>query len=67
VQIIIGQIWKFLKYDKKVIKADVHISTVSVGLIGAWHWIYRGKKSEVISDLKTGFILLPEEGAARGG
>ena len=36
-------------------------------LIGMWHWMYRGKRSEVIGDLKTGFILLPEEGAAREG
>jgi predicted RNase H-like nuclease len=36
-------------------------------LIGMWHWMHRGKRSEVIGDLKTGFILLPEEGAARGG
>ena len=36
-------------------------------LIGMWHSMYRGKRSEVIGDLKTGFILLPEEGAAREG
>ncbi len=36
-------------------------------LIGMWHWMHRGKRSEVIGDRKTGFILLPEEGAARGG
>ena len=36
-------------------------------LIGMWHWMYRGKRSEVIGDLKTGFILLPEEGVAREG
>ena len=28
-------------------------------LIGLWHWMHRGKRSEVIGDLKTGFILLP--------
>ena len=33
-------------------------------LIGMWHWMHRGKRSEVIGDRKTGFILLPEEGAA---
>jgi len=32
-----------------------------------WHWMYRGKRSEVIGDQKTGFILLPEKGAAREG
>ena len=34
-------------------------------LIGMWHWMHRGKRSEVIGDRETGFILLPEEGAAR--
>jgi len=29
-------------------------------LIGMWHWMHRGKRSEVIGDRKTGFILLPE-------
>lgn len=28
-------------------------------LIGLWHWMHRGKKSEVIGDARTGFILLP--------
>jgi len=36
-------------------------------LIGMWHWIHRGKRSEVIGDRKSGFILLPKEGSARGG
>jgi predicted RNase H-like nuclease len=36
-------------------------------LIGMWHWMHRGKRSEVIGDLRTGFILLPEEGAGREG
>jgi predicted RNase H-like nuclease len=31
-------------------------------LIGMWHWMHRGKRSEVIGDRKTGFILLPEDG-----
>ena len=30
-------------------------------LIGYHHWLHRGKKSEVIGDLETGFILLPAE------
>ena len=33
-------------------------------LIGLWHWMHRGKKSEVIGDQKTGFILLPAEDEA---
>ncbi|MFM8654097.1 MAG: DUF429 domain-containing protein [Verrucomicrobiota bacterium] len=28
-------------------------------LIGLWHWMHRGRKSEVIGDKRTGFILLP--------
>jgi predicted RNase H-like nuclease len=28
-------------------------------LIGMWHWMHQGRKSEVIGDRKTGFILLP--------
>lgn len=31
-------------------------------LIGLWHWKHRGRKSEVIGDLRTGFILLPATG-----
>ncbi len=31
------------------------------GLIGLWHWKFRGKRSEVIGDAGTGFILLPED------
>ena len=30
-------------------------------LIGLWHWKHKGKRSQVIGDLKTGFILLPED------
>jgi predicted RNase H-like nuclease len=30
-------------------------------LIGLWHWRYRGKRSEVIGDIVSGFILLPED------
>ena len=41
------------------------MSMVSVVLIGIWYWMHRGKRSEVIGDRKTGFILLPEERAAR--
>ncbi|NBQ64372.1 MAG: DUF429 domain-containing protein [Verrucomicrobia bacterium] len=31
-------------------------------LIGLWHWIHRGRKSEVIGDRRRGFILLPKAG-----
>jgi len=30
-------------------------------LIGLWHWYHGGKRSEVIGDLDSGFILLPED------
>jgi len=30
-------------------------------LIGLWHWQHRGERSEVIGDLRSGFILLPED------
>jgi predicted RNase H-like nuclease len=30
-------------------------------LIGLWHWQHRGKRSEVIGNLRSGFILLPED------
>ncbi len=28
-------------------------------LIGLWHWNHRGRKSRVVGDLETGFILVP--------
>ena len=28
-------------------------------LIGYWHWLHRGEKSEVLGDLSTGFMLIP--------
>ena len=28
-------------------------------LIGYWHWLHRGEKSEVLGDLATGIILIP--------
>ena len=34
-------------------------------LIGLWHWMHQGKKSEVIGDIKTGFILLPENNKSK--
>jgi predicted RNase H-like nuclease len=30
-------------------------------LIGLWHWQHRGERSEVIGNLRTGFILLPHD------
>ena len=36
-------------------------------LIGLWHWRHRGKRSEVIGDRRTGFILLPEKSKKKIG
>jgi predicted RNase H-like nuclease len=30
-------------------------------LLGLWHWTYRGRRSEIIGDVRRGFILLPED------
>lgn len=30
-------------------------------LIGLWHWYHRARRSQVIGNLETGFILLPED------
>jgi len=53
-----------LKWSKPV---EDRTDALFCALIGMWHWMHRGKRSEVIGDRKSGFILLPEEGAARGG
>jgi predicted RNase H-like nuclease len=29
-------------------------------LIGYWHWLHRGQKTQVLGDLATGFILIPQ-------
>jgi predicted RNase H-like nuclease len=36
-------------------------------LIGAWHWRHGGRRSEVIGNGRTGFILLPEDLRSRAG
>jgi len=38
-----------------------HVDALFCVLIGLWHWQYKGKRSEVIGNVKTGFILLPED------
>jgi predicted RNase H-like nuclease len=50
------------KWSKQV---EDRTDALYCALIGMWHWMHRGKRSEVIGDRQTGFILLPEEGAAR--
>jgi predicted RNase H-like nuclease len=52
------------KWSKQV---EDRTDALFCALIGMWHWMHRGKRSEVIGDRQTGFILLPEEGAAREG
>lgn len=31
-------------------------------LIGYWHWLHRGTRTQVLGDRETGFILVPEPG-----
>ena len=31
------------------------------GLVGYWHWIHKGKKTEILGDKDTGFILVPSD------
>ncbi|MFM1768979.1 MAG: hypothetical protein RJA22_1508 [Verrucomicrobiota bacterium] len=31
-------------------------------LIGYWHWLHRGRRTQVLGDRETGFILVPEPG-----
>jgi predicted RNase H-like nuclease len=40
-------------------RVEDHVDAFFCALIGLWHLSHRGRKSEVIGDLKTGFILLP--------
>ena len=35
------------------------VDALFCALIGLWHWMHQGRKSEVIGDRRTGFILLP--------
>jgi predicted RNase H-like nuclease len=30
-------------------------------LIGLWHWMHHGRRSQILGNRRTGFILLPEE------
>lgn len=41
--------------------AEDRTDALFCALIGLWHWYHRGRRSEVIGDLETGFILLPED------
>lgn len=38
-----------------------HLDALFCALLGLWHWTYRGRRSEIIGDRKSGFILLPED------
>jgi predicted RNase H-like nuclease len=46
-----------------------HTDALFCALIGLWHWYHRGKESEIIGDVETGFILLPTaaHGKSKGG
>ncbi len=47
-----------LPWSKRV---EDQLDALFCALIGLWHVTYRGRRSEVIGDLRTGFILLPED------
>lgn len=47
-----------VKWNKK--NEDLLDSLFCV-IVGIWHHKFRGKESEIIGDLKTGFILLPKD------
>jgi predicted RNase H-like nuclease len=32
-------------------------------LIGAWHWRHQGRRSQILGDRQTGFILVPQTGS----
>jgi predicted RNase H-like nuclease len=50
-QALLGQRWSKPVEDRT--------DALFCALIGLWHWMHRGKRSEVIGDRRTGFILLP--------
>jgi predicted RNase H-like nuclease len=41
--------------------AEDRIDAFFCALIGLWHLHHRGHRSQVVGDLATGFILLPED------
>ncbi len=41
--------------------AEDHLDAFFCALLGLWHLHHRGRRTEVIGDLRTGFILLPED------
>ncbi|MBI2620176.1 MAG: DUF429 domain-containing protein [Ignavibacteriales bacterium] len=64
------ELFPALKLDRettKLLKApwnkptEDRVDSLFCALIGLWHWKHRGKRSEVIGNLETGFILLPED------
>ena len=44
------------KWSKPV---EDKLDALFCALIGYYHYLHRGKQTEVLGDLKTGFILLP--------
>lgn len=37
------------------------VDALICALIGLWHWFHRGRQSEILGDLESGFILLPRK------
>jgi len=50
---LLGTVWSKTVEDKT--------DALFCSLIGVWHWCHGGKRTEVIGDAATGFILLPAE------
>ncbi len=52
---------QFLLRERWTKPVEDHLDAFFCALIGLWHLHHRGRRSEVIGDSKTGFILLPED------
>ncbi|MFH1066319.1 MAG: hypothetical protein V1746_00205, partial [bacterium] len=55
----IGKETKFLLCSTWNKEIEDRLDAFFCALIALWHWKHRGRRSEVIGDLRTGFILLP--------
>lgn len=47
--------------------AEDRLDALVCALVGYWHWRHAGRRSEVLGDPETGFILLPAAPAAGAG
>ena len=57
--VLTAEVLEYLRrpWSKRV---EDHVDAFFCALIGLWHVSHRGHHSEIIGDLKTGFILLPQ-------